>query len=222
MFEFVEKTMNDMPPSLKPKNNIYAPVASSQAKRLFDIFLSFFALIFLAPVFILISIIVKLNSNGPIIFRQRRTGLNGKEFYIWKFRTMTVTEDSEVVIQAKVNDSRVTYFGKFLRRTSLDELPQIVNVLKGDMSLVGPRPHALSHDYSFSHLLDTYAERFNTRPGITGLAQINGHRGEIHSQYELEKRIKSDIYYIENWTFALDLIIILKTIPLLISDKNAY
>lgn len=197
-------------------------VSQSVLKRAFDFALALMALTFLFPAFVIIAILIKLDSEGPVFFRQKRTGLNGQMFNILKFRSMTVQENGHKVVQAKANDKRVTRVGKFLRRTSLDELPQLINILKGDMSIVGPRPHALAHDIGFSELVPSYNERFHTRPGLTGLAQVRGYRGEIHTKSDVEVRIGSDVEYIKNWTFSSDIIIIARTVPLIFGDKKAY
>jgi len=157
------------------------------------------------------AIAIKLDSRGPIIFRQRRSGLNANEFVILKFRTMTVLEDGPVVTQACRDDLRVTRVGKFLRRSSIDELPQLFNVLRGDMSLVGPRPHALAHDDEYRVHIADYAFRHHVKPGMTGWAQVNGLRGETASFEQMAQRVKFDLWYISNWSLGLDLNILLRT-----------
>jgi putative colanic acid biosynthesis UDP-glucose lipid carrier transferase len=181
-------------------------------KRSFDIVFSLFMIIFvlswLTP---LMYVLVKLESKGPLFFKQKRDGLNGERFVCYKFRSMYVNDDSEK-IQAVKGDNRVTKTGHFLRKTSIDELPQFFNVLVGDMSVVGPRPHMLSQTEKYSKLVDKFMVRHFVKPGITGLAQVRGFRGEIRTNIEMGKRIKLDIYYIENWSFFLDLKIIAQTI----------
>ncbi|HOP46408.1 MAG TPA: undecaprenyl-phosphate glucose phosphotransferase [Desulfobacteraceae bacterium] len=165
---------------------------------------------------------IKLTSPGPVLFKQRRYGLNGGEIVVWKFRTMTVCEDGETIEQARKNDPRVTRFGAFLRRTSLDELPQFINVLQGRMSIVGPRPHAVAHNQQYRKLVPGYMLRHRVKPGITGLAQINGWRGETDSIDKMEKRIKYDLQYLRNWSIWLDLKIIFMTVFGSKAGKNAY
>jgi len=197
-------------------------VARSSLKRLFDIVISLTALIVMLPFLVPVAILIKLDSPGPVFFLQRRSGLNGKLFNIYKFRSMTVAENGDRVVQAKANDKRVTRVGKILRKTSLDEVPQLINILRGEMSFVGPRPHALAHDTEFAVVVPSYTRRFQTKPGLTGLAQVRGFRGEIHCREDLEKRIEADIEYIENWTFATDVMMVFRTVPLMFGDKKAY
>ncbi len=191
-------------------------------KRLEDIILSGLFLLIVAIPMIFIAIGVKLSSPGPIIFRQHRYGLRGNKINVWKFRTMTVDENDQSVAQARKNDPRVTRFGAFLRRTSLDELPQLINVLQGRMSLVGPRPHAVAHNEQYRKQVDRYMLRHKVKPGITGLAQVNGWRGETDTLDKMQMRIKFDLAYIQNWSLFLDLKIIYQTIFKVFSDKNAY
>jgi putative colanic acid biosynthesis UDP-glucose lipid carrier transferase len=191
-------------------------------KRLFDIGCALAALIVLAPALIAIAVAVALESPGPILFRQRRTGQGGKVFRIMKFRTMTVTEDGDVIKHASKNDTRVTRIGGFLRETSLDELPQLFNIVTGDMSVVGPRPHALAHDAHYGALLPRYADRFAVRPGLTGFAQVQGLRGEIHDLDCMARRIDADVQYAASWSFRSDLMLILRTVPMLVNRVNAY
>jgi putative colanic acid biosynthesis UDP-glucose lipid carrier transferase len=171
---------------------------------------------------VLISLAVKLSSPGPVLFKQRRYGLDGREIVVWKFRTMTVCEDEDVVTQARRNDPRVTYIGRFLRLTSLDELPQFVNVLRGDMSIVGPRPHAVAHNEEYRKLIQRYMVRHKIKPGITGWAQINGWRGETDTLEKMERRVEYDLEYIQNWSLWLDLKIILLTLVRGFWHRNAY
>ena len=171
---------------------------------------------------ILIAIIIKLTSPGPVLFKQQRYGINGEPFVIYKFRTMTVCEDGARVVQAKKNDPRVTVFGAFLRKTSLDELPQFINVLQGRMSIVGPRPHAVAHNEMYRKLIQSYMLRHKVKPGITGWAQVNGLRGEIDTMEKLQKRVEYDLYYISNWSLWFDLRIILLSIVKGFVSENAY
>ena len=166
--------------------------------------------------------LIKLTSPGPVFFRQRRYGLDGREIRVWKFRTMTVCEDGPQAVQAKRNDPRVTRLGAILRRTSLDELPQLFNVLAGSMSLVGPRPHAHALNEEFRSQIDGYMLRHKVKPGITGLAQVNGWRGETDSPEKMQKRIEFDHRYIREWSLWMDVKILLKTVFVVLSGKNAY
>ena len=197
-------------------------VAASGAKRLFDIVAAAGALLLFLPLLLLVMLAIRLESPGAAIFRQRRTGYRGQVFTILKFRTMTVAEDSAKVRQATKNDERVTSVGALLRKLSIDELPQLWNVLRGDMSIVGPRPHALAHDEYYGALIPTYSARFRAKPGLTGYAQVNGFRGEISDMRCMSDRVAADNSYIEQWSLALDLVILLKTVPLIFSDPNAY
>src|SRR5687768_3180485 len=192
------------------------------AKRLSDIILSSVILTLISPLMLAIAIGVKRSSPGPILFRQRRYGLDGRKIVVYKFRTMTVAEDGDVVRQATRNDSRITRFGAFLRRTSLDELPQFINVLQGRMSVVGPRPHAVAHNEMYRKLIRGYMIRHKVRPGITGLAQVNGYRGETETVEKMKLRIEHDLAYLRNWSLLLDLQIILKTVAVVLGNKNAY
>lgn len=195
---------------------------SAGLKRAFDIGLALVVLLILCWAFAAIAAAVALTSSGPIFFRQRRTGLNGETFTIYKFRTMTVVEDGDAVAHARKDDARVTRIGATLRQTSLDELPQLINILKGDMSFVGPRPHALAHDRYYGSLVPRYADRFRVRPGLTGLAQVCGFRGEIHSIDCMVQRVDADVEYAKHWSFREDLKIILWTIPMVLRRTNAY
>jgi putative colanic acid biosynthesis UDP-glucose lipid carrier transferase len=188
-------------------------------KRALDLIISITAIVFSLPLFLIAAVAIKLDSPGPIIFRQRRSGLEAKEFIIFKFRTMTVLEDGPVVTQASRDDCRVTYIGKFLRRSSLDELPQLFNVLRGDMSLVGPRPHALAHDDHYRVHIADYTCRHYVKPGITGWAQVNGLRGETASFEQMADRVKLDLWYINNWSLGLDLNILLRTCFEVLRDR---
>jgi putative colanic acid biosynthesis UDP-glucose lipid carrier transferase len=197
-------------------------IAESWAKRAVDIVGAALALLLFLPLLVCIALAVRLDSGGPIIFKQRRTGHRGRTFTIYKFRTMTVAEDSHNVKQATRNDARVTAVGAILRKLSLDELPQFLNILKGDMSFVGPRPHALAHDAYYGEHIATYADRFRAKPGLTGLAQVNGLRGEINDLRGMRDRISADNLYIESWSLGLDIAILAKTAMIIFSDPQAY
>jgi len=191
-------------------------------KKIEDLLLSVLILLLISPLMILIAIAIKISSSGPILFKQRRHGLNGEIIKVLKFRTMTSMDDGDVVIQATKEDSRVTKIGKFLRRYSLDELPQFFNVLQGNMSIVGPRPHALAHNQHYRELIDGYMQRHKVKPGITGWAQVNGLRGETDTIDKMKERIDFDLYYINHWSIGLDLKIILLTIYSLLTGKTAH
>ena len=179
-------------------------------------------LIALSPLFLVIAVAIKLDSPGPVFFRQRRHGMCGQSIVVWKFRTMHVMENGGVVQQATKHDPRVTTVGRLLRITSLDELPQLLNVMLGEMSLVGPRPHAVAHDEYYASLIESYVGRHQVKPGITGWAQINGLRGETQTPEMMAKRIEFDIWYIQNWTLWLDIKILLLTPVFGLVHKNAY
>ncbi|WP_239250108.1 undecaprenyl-phosphate glucose phosphotransferase [Candidatus Nitrotoga sp. M5] len=192
-------------------------------KAVEDKILAVLIMLLAIPLMLLIIIGVKLSSPGPIFFRQLRGGLHGERIWVWKFRTMKHhTEPPEKVSQARPGDHRITAFGAFLRRTSLDELPQFLNVLKGDMSIVGPRPHAVAHDEFYLQQIDAYMLRHHVKPGITGWAQVNGWRGETGEIEKMEMRVKHDLYYINNWSLWFDLRIIFMTIFMMITGKNAH
>ncbi|PNG27610.1 undecaprenyl-phosphate glucose phosphotransferase [Methylocella silvestris] len=180
-------------------------------KRTLDIVCSSIGIVLLSPLFVMIAILIKLDSKGPVIFKQRRNGFNARQFQIYKFRSMTVQEDGDKIVQARRNDRRVTRVGQFLRQSSMDELPQLFNVLKGDMSLVGPRPHALAHDNEYKVLIAKYAFRHHVKPGITGWAQCNGLRGETGQLEQMIERVKLDLWYVNHWSIALDINILLRT-----------
>ncbi|MBU1237950.1 MAG: undecaprenyl-phosphate glucose phosphotransferase [Gammaproteobacteria bacterium] len=196
--------------------------ANGVLKRASDIFLSSLILVLLLPVLLVIGIAVRLDSPGPVIFRQRRYGLGGEEIIVYKFRSMTVCEDGGNIQQAKQNDQRITRLGAFLRKTSLDELPQFINVLQGRMSIVGPRPHAIAHNEMYRKLISGYMVRHKVKPGITGWAQVNGLRGETETVDKMKQRIDYDLEYLRNWSLRLDLDIILRTILVVLKDDNAY
>lgn len=191
-------------------------------KRSLDLLLAVTAIVAFLWLFALIAFSVALTSRGPILFRQRRSGLNGRVFTIYKFRTMTVVEDGDGVTHARRDDPRLTRVGALLRRTSLDEMPQVINILKGDMAVVGPRPHALAHDRYYGALVPRYGDRFSVRPGLTGLAQIRGLRGEIHRLECMSQRVSADVEYAASWSIRSDLMIIARTVPLLFEQLNAY
>lgn len=191
-------------------------------KRASDVVLSLLILLLISPILLGVAIAVKIGSPGPVIFRQRRYGLDGKQIVVYKFRSMKVTEDGASVQQATKNDSRITPLGAFLRKTSLDELPQFINVLQGRMSIVGPRPHAVAHNEMYRKLIKGYMVRHKVKPGITGWAQVNGYRGETDTLEKMQGRIDFDLDYLRNWSLRLDLYIILRTIRLVVKDNNAY
>jgi putative colanic acid biosynthesis UDP-glucose lipid carrier transferase len=191
-------------------------------KRASDLVLATGILLLISPLMLAIAAGVKLSSPGPVLFKQRRYGVDGRKIVVYKFRSMTVAEDGDVVRQATRNDSRVTRFGAFLRRSSLDELPQFINVLQGRMSVVGPRPHAVAHNELYRKLIRGYMIRHKVRPGITGLAQVNGMRGETDTVDKMKMRIEYDLAYLRNWSIALDLKIVLKTVLVVLRKQNAY
>lgn len=197
-------------------------VAVDPFKRLFDFFAALLLLVFFAPVLLLTALLIKLESPGPALFRQTRGGLNGRPFTIYKLRSMRCEENGPNVVQAQRGDDRITRIGKLIRMASIDELPQLLNVVKGDMSLVGPRPHAQAHDDYYGTLIPSYNQRFMARPGLTGLAQIKGLRGATGELEEMSARVKADIDYIDNWTLLTDLRIMLLTVPHLLLAENAY
>ncbi len=194
-------------------NLVRAPfnIAETFTKRVMDIALASVALVILAPALLLVALLIKLTSRGPVLFLQHRHGFNQEPFRILKFRTMTVSEDGADFRQATRNDPRITRIGRFLRRWNIDELPQLVNVLKGEMSIVGPRPHALTHNHEFQDRIALYARRHNVKPGITGWAQVNGYRGETDTEAKMRGRVEHDLYYIDHWSTWFDIQIILMT-----------
>lgn len=210
-------------PILSIRKEPLAQVENRMLKRTFDIL---FSLLFLCTVFpfiyLIIGAAIKLSSPGPIFFKQKRSGENGKEFWCYKFRSMRVNVDSDKV-QATIDDPRKTKIGDFMRRTSIDELPQFINVLLGQMSVVGPRPHMLKHTEEYSRLIDKYMVRHLVKPGITGWAQVTGYRGETRELWQMEGRVERDVWYLEHWTFLLDIYIIYKTVKNAVQgDKEAY
>jgi len=195
---------------------------NSVLKRGTDVVVSALALVLLAPLMLVIALAVKLGSPGPVLFKQRRYGLYGEEIYIYKFRSMTVLDDGPTIVQARADDRRITRIGHFLRRTSLDELPQFINALQGRMSVVGPRPHAVAHNEEYRKLIKGYMLRHKVKPGITGWAQVNGLRGETATLDKMEARIRYDLDYLRNWSLWLDLWIILKTVKVVLTRENAH
>lgn len=191
-------------------------------KKLSDYVIASIMLVIMSPLMAAIALTIKLTSSGSVMFKQRRYGLDGHEIIVYKFRTMTVSEDSDVVRQATRDDDRVTKVGAFLRKYSLDELPQFINVLQGRMSVVGPRPHAVAHNEAYRPLIKGYMVRHKVNPGITGLAQVQGFRGETSSVEDMRNRVNCDLEYLRNWSLALDLKIIARTVSVLFSDKMAY
>ena len=200
-----------------------AAVATSRAKRAFDVVVALALLVIFMPLLVLIAVAIRLESPGAVIFKQRRTGLHGRVFTIFKLRTMRVAEDGHVIRHTRERDHRVTRVGTLLRKLSFDELPQLVNVVRGEMSIVGPRPHALAHDAYYGERLPAYARRFRARPGLTGLAQVSGLRGEIRMLNDMAERAAADNAYIDTWAFRRDLGIVFKTARVLfVGDAQAY
>jgi putative colanic acid biosynthesis UDP-glucose lipid carrier transferase len=192
-------------------------------KRLEDLILGTLIALLISPICVMIALAIRFTSHGPILFKQYRTGINGKRFKVYKFRSMVVhRENPGDVTQATRNDARITRVGAFLRRTSLDELPQFFNVLQGRMSIVGPRPHALSHNEYYKDLVESYMQRHKVKPGITGWAQVSGYRGETDTLEKMQKRVEYDLWYIDNWSLWLDLKIIFLTVFKGFINKNAY
>ena len=195
---------------------------NARLKRLVDFLGASAALLLLAPFLLVVALCIWLESPGPVMFRQRRTGCDGKPFMICKFRTMWVFEDGARVVQVARGDRRVTAVGALLRRASIDELPNLINVFRGEMSLVGPRPHAIAHDSYYTAKLPSYPDRFLTKPGITGLAQITGLRGETAEIEAMNARLAKDVEYIRNWSMLLDLKILLSTLSVVAFHPAAY
>ncbi len=224
MFEGVKFVEGTVAPSVTTVGGDigHSSAARSFSKRLFDICAAAIVLLALLPFCLITAVCIRLETPGPALFRQRRTGLNGKKFSIYKFRSMTVIEDGGSVAQATSDDERVTRVGRLLRRTSLDEVPQLINILRGEMSFVGPRPHAVAHDVEFALTVPAYVRRFRARPGLTGFAQVRGYRGEIRTREDLQGRIDADIEYIETWSIAHDVTTLIKTLPLMFGDDRAY
>ena len=195
---------------------------SGIGKRISDVVIASFILLLIWPLLLVLAVGVKLSSPGPIIFKQRRYGLDGQEIRVYKFRSMKVCDDGEIIKQAGRSDPRITRFGAFIRRTSLDELPQFINVLQGRMSVVGPRPHAVAHNEQYRKLIKGYMLRHKVKPGITGWAQVNGLRGETETLDKMRARVQYDIDYMRNWSLGFDLMIIGKTLAVVWRDQNAY
>ena len=191
-------------------------------KRAFDLLVASIAVLLLTPMLIVVAILIKLDSPGPVFFLQRRFGFNQEPFQIIKFRSMRTLDDGPAIRQAQKDDPRVTRVGQWLRRWSIDEIPQLFNVIRGEMSLVGPRPHALSHDHAYEQRISTYARRHNVKPGITGWAQIHGLRGETDTDEKMRARVEHDLYYIDNWSVWLDLQILVRTVLSRQSYRNAF
>lgn len=204
------------------RRSISSTPTGGVAKRIFDILISSLILALLALPLAIVATLIRLDSAGPVLFVQRRGGFRGRPFLIYKFRTMKSCDDGPTISQATIQDNRVTRLGAFLRKTSIDELPQLINVLKGDMSLIGPRPHALAHDEAFAKIDQRYRRRFRARPGITGLAQVSGSRGLTDTDQAVHDRVAFDNAYIRTWSLALDAQILMRTALLLLGDKNAY
>jgi putative colanic acid biosynthesis UDP-glucose lipid carrier transferase len=212
--------VNGLPAVSVFENPLYG--VDGLAKRSVDLLLGSLGLAAAAIPMLIIAAMVKLTSPGPVFFRQRRYGLDGREIQVWKFRSMTCCDDGPSVQQAKASDDRVTRVGALLRRTSLDELPQLFNVLDGSMSLVGPRPHANAHNEIYRSLIDGYMLRHKVKPGITGLAQVNGYRGETETLEKMEQRVACDHQYIREWSLWMDLKILMKTLGVVFTQRNAY
>ena len=191
-------------------------------KRALDFFGALIGIVLLSPFLVLVALIIVVESRGSPLFAQRRSGYRGAPFVIYKFRSMTVREDGATVVQAVRDDVRITRFGRLMRRTSIDELPQLFNVLNGDMSLVGPRPHALAHDEYYGALVPGYAARFHAKPGITGLAQVSGLRGRTETIDDMARRVAKDLDYIRSWTIASDIKILFRTVLTFLFQPTAY
>jgi len=198
------------------------PPRSPALKRVLDLMIAVPVLVLAAPLLLVVGLLIRLDSAGPVLFRQTRLGLNGRPFGILKFRTMNVVEDGAQVVQAARNDARITRIGNFLRAASLDELPQLINVISGEMSLVGPRPHALAHDMHYAALIPEYGMRQSVKPGITGWAQVNGLRGGTPTLDLMRRRVELDIWYAGHASLALDILILLRTPVEILRRRNAY
>jgi putative colanic acid biosysnthesis UDP-glucose lipid carrier transferase len=223
VFDLIQSRVTDiggMPAIALCETPFYGP--SGTIKRVSDVVLASAMLLALSPLMLILALIIKLTSPGSVIFKQRRYGLDGEEITVYKFRSMRVSEDGETVVQASRDDPRITPIGKILRRYSLDELPQLYNVLQGRMSVVGPRPHAVAHNEEYRGLIKGYMLRHKVRPGITGLAQVNGYRGETKDLEDMRKRIEYDLDYLRHWSLGLDLSIIFRTALVVFRDEKAY
>jgi len=214
------KVVDGLPAICLNESPLTSRPTAALSKSLVEKGVALLAIILLSPVLLFIALAVKINSPGPVFFKQDRHGWNGKVIQVWKFRSMRVHDDREVV-QASRNDSRITAVGRFIRRTSLDELPQLFNVLQGQMALVGPRPHAVAHNHYYSGKILAYMARHRIKPGITGLAQISGCRGETDTIDKMQRRVEMDLHYINNWSLWLDLKILVKT-PFTLLSKDIY
>ena len=201
---------------------VETPYIHDWRKRCFDLALAIPALALLSPLLIVLAILIRIGSKGPVLFRQTRLGMNGAPFKILKFRTMTVMEDGDVIKQAEIGDVRVTRIGAWMRRLSLDELPQLINVIAGDMSLIGPRPHALAHDRFYGREIAGYDKRQMVKPGISGWAQVHGHRGATVTVSRMRERLAYDVWYARNATLALDAQIVVRTFVEVLKQRNAY
>ncbi|HEY5505364.1 MAG TPA: undecaprenyl-phosphate glucose phosphotransferase, partial [Sedimentisphaerales bacterium] len=201
-----------------------APLTNSEQmfKRICDVGFSAIMLVLLSPLMLFTALLIKLDSPGPVLFKQKRNGFNGRLFFIYKFRTMRVLEDGDHIRQATRDDPRVTRLGRWLRRTSIDELPQFINVLIGDMAIVGPRPHAVAHNNEYQKVVSNYAFRHHVKPGITGWAQVNGYRGQTQTVEMMAQRVEFDLWYINHWSPWLDLRILLKTLLVVYQQPMAY
>lgn len=206
---------------LHPRSRTRFRIVGGVSKRAFDIVVAAGVLAVISPALLGVWALVRIDSPGPGLFRQRRGGYQGRPFYIYKFRTMRITEGG-VITQAKQGDRRTTRLGRFLRRFSIDELPQLINVLLGDMAIVGPRPHALAHDREFSTVDRRYTGRHHARPGITGLAQVSGSRGPTDTREKIVDRMNFDLAYVTNWSWAMDVKIIMRTAMVVLSDRKAF
>ena len=220
---FLDRRLDKIGPTLAVELQ-RSPLTSIERtiKRVIDIFIATMMIVILSPLMVMTALLIKLDSSGPVLFKQRRNGFQGKAFSIYKFRSMHVLEDGAHISQARRNDPRVTIIGRWLRQTSVDELPQLFNVLKGDMSIVGPRPHAVAHNNQYQELVANYAFRHHVKPGITGWAQVNGFRGETPTIESMAKRIDHDLWYIDHWGIWLDVKILLKTLLLAFREPTAY
>jgi putative colanic acid biosynthesis UDP-glucose lipid carrier transferase len=225
--DFVSERVDFRPPPLQVRhgrgNEFHrsSRVIGGVSKRAFDIVVASGALVVLAPALVGIWALVRIDSPGPGLFKQRRGGFEGRPFRIFKFRTMK-TQESRSIAQARDGDDRTTALGRFLRKYSIDELPQLINVLKGDMSIIGPRPHALAHDRKFGAVDRRYAFRHRARPGITGLAQVSGARGLTDTNEKIVQRLEYDLAYVANWSWAMDIKVFFRTIRVLLSDRSAF
>ncbi|MBU6442314.1 MAG: exopolysaccharide biosynthesis polyprenyl glycosylphosphotransferase [Alphaproteobacteria bacterium] len=218
----VERTLRLVEPLRAPAAPAFRHPAQRTAKRTIDVIFALLLLVLFAPVMFAVALAIKLDTHGAVLFRQQRLGLNGRPFYILKFRSMTVAEDGDAVVQARRNDPRVTRVGAFLRMWSLDEVPQLINVLRGEMSLVGPRPHARAHDELYAALIGHYTERQRVKPGITGWAQVHGCRGETPTLASMRARVDYDVWYAAHADIALDFEILLRTAIEVFHHRNAY